>query len=117
MRRGALNDMAKEYGCDTLALGHHMDDVLETFLLNMLYTGSLSTFAPKSFMDRTQITLIRPLILLSEKDAMNINYGFVNHLYESKTRQAEVSDYARAKGNYANLGVQNNGDGIDLIFS
>ena len=41
---------------------------LETFLLNLLYTGSISTFAPKSYMDRTKVTLIRPLILLSEKD-------------------------------------------------
>ena len=45
-----------------------MDDVLETFLLNLLYTGSLSTFAPKSYMDRSKITLIRPLIFLGEKD-------------------------------------------------
>ena len=68
MRRGHLYRKAKELGCNKIALGHNMDDVLETFLLNLLYTGSLSTFAPKSFMDRTKITLIRPLIFLSEKD-------------------------------------------------
>ena len=68
LRRGIINSVAIREGCNKIALGHNMDDVLETFLLNLLYTGSLSTFAPKSFMDRTKITLIRPLIFLSEKD-------------------------------------------------
>jgi len=69
LRRGIINSVAIREGCNKIALGHNMDDVLETFLLNLLYTGSLSTFAPKSYMDRSQVTLIRPLILLSEKDA------------------------------------------------
>jgi len=69
LRRGIINSVAIREGCNKIALGHNMDDVLETFLLNMLYTGSLSTFAPKGYMDRSQITLIRPLILLGEKDA------------------------------------------------
>ena len=69
LRRGIINSVAIREGCNKIALGHNMDDVLETFLLNLLYTGSLSTFAPKSYMDRTKITMIRPLILLSEKDA------------------------------------------------
>src|SRR5699024_5352210 len=45
-----------------------MDDVIETFLLNLKYTGNISTFSPKSYMDRSKITLIRPLIFLTEKD-------------------------------------------------
>lgn len=68
LRRGIINSIAKREGCNKIALGHNFDDVLETFLLNLLYTGSFSTFAPKSYMDRSQITLIRPLVLLSEKD-------------------------------------------------
>ena len=68
LRRGIINSIAIREGCNKIALGHNMDDVLETFLLNLLYTGSLSTFAPKSYMDISKITLIRPLILLSEKD-------------------------------------------------
>ena len=68
LRRGIINSIAIREGCNKIALGHNMDDVLETFLLNLSYTGSLSTFAPKSYMDRSKITLIRPLILLSEKD-------------------------------------------------
>lgn len=68
LRRGIINSIAIREGCNKIALGHNMDDVLETFLLNLLYTGNFSTFAPKSYMDRTKITVIRPLILLSEKD-------------------------------------------------
>ena len=68
LRRGIINSVAIREGCNKIALGHNLDDVLETFLLNLLYTGSLSTFVPKSYMDRSKITLIRPLILLSEKD-------------------------------------------------
>lgn len=68
LRRGILNSFAIENGCNKLALGHNEDDVLETFFLNMLYAGNLSTFAPISYMDRSDITLIRPLIYASEKE-------------------------------------------------
>ncbi len=66
-RRGALNSVAIREGCSKIALGHNEDDVLETFLLNLLYTGSINTFAPVSYMDRSKITLIRPLIYAPEK--------------------------------------------------
>lgn len=67
MRRGALNSKAKEYGCNKLALGHHADDVLETFMLSLIYEGRISTFMPISHMDRSNITLIRPFIYVEEK--------------------------------------------------
>ena len=67
LRRGILNSVAIREGCNKIALGHNEDDVLETFLLNLLYTGSISTFAPVSYMDRSQMTLIRPLIYAPEK--------------------------------------------------
>lgn len=67
LRRGILNSTAKEYGYNKIALGHNEDDVLETFLLNMIYAGNLSTFAPISYMDRSDMTLIRPLIYTPEK--------------------------------------------------
>ena len=66
-RRGALNSVAIREGCNKIALGHNEDDVLETFLLNLLYTGSINTFAPVSYMDRSKMTLIRPLIYAPEK--------------------------------------------------
>ena len=68
MRRGALNDMAKEYGCDTLALGHHHDDVLETFFLSLLYEGRINCFSPFTYLDRSRVTQIRPMIYVRETD-------------------------------------------------
>lgn len=68
LRRGILNTTAIREGCNKIALGHNEDDVLETFLLNLFYTGSISTFAPVSYMDRSQMTLIRPLIYTPEKE-------------------------------------------------
>ena len=68
LRRGIINTVAIREGCNKIALGHNKDDVLETFMLNLLYTGSVNTFAPVSYMDRSKITLIRPLIYAKEKD-------------------------------------------------
>ena len=68
LRRGIINSIAIREGCNKIALGHNEDDVLETFLLNLFYTGSINTFSPVSYMDRSKITLIRPLIYTSEKD-------------------------------------------------
>ena len=67
LRRGILNSTAIREGCNKIALGHNEDDVLETFFLNLLYGGSINTFAPVSYMDRSKITLIRPLIYAPEK--------------------------------------------------
>ena len=68
LRRGILNSVAIREGCNKIALGHNEDDVLETFFLNLLYGGALNTFAPISYMDRSKITLIRPMIYIPEKE-------------------------------------------------
>lgn len=68
MRRGALNGVLKQKGFGKLALGHHADDVVETFLLSMCFEGRLNTFAPKSFMSRTGIAVIRPMVFIDERD-------------------------------------------------
>ncbi len=68
LRRGILNSICIREKCNKIALGHNEDDVLETFMLNLLYTGSISTFSPTSYMDRSKITLIRPLIYAPEKE-------------------------------------------------
>lgn len=68
MRRGALNTKAIELGCNKLALGHHADDLIETFFLSLFYEGRLSTFMPTLYMDRSDITVIRPLIYTKEKN-------------------------------------------------
>ena len=71
MRRGALCSTAVELGCNKLALGHHADDVLETMLLSFLYEGRLSTFEPVCLMERTGVTVIRPLVYLYESTVSN----------------------------------------------
>lgn len=68
LRRGVINSIAIREGCNKIALGHNQDDVLETFLLNLLYTGNISTFSPCSYMDRSKITLIRPFVFTPEKE-------------------------------------------------
>lgn len=68
LRRGILNSTAKKEGCNKLALGHNEDDMIETFIMNLLYAGRIDTFAPVSYLDKTGITVIRPLIYAPEKD-------------------------------------------------
>lgn len=68
IRRGALNTIAKAHNCNKLALGHHMDDVLETFLLSLLYESRLNTFKPVSYLDRSDITVIRPFVYIDERN-------------------------------------------------
>ena len=68
MRRGILHDTAKALGCNKLALGHHYDDVIDTFMLNLFNEGRLATFLPVTYLSRKDITVIRPFIYLPEKD-------------------------------------------------
>ena len=68
LRRGMVNDTAKKLGCNKVALGHHFDDAVETFMLNLFYEGRLGCFSPVTYLDRTDITVIRPLIYAPEKD-------------------------------------------------
>ena len=68
IRRGILNSVAVREGCNKIALGHNEDDVLETFLMNLFLTGSFNTFGPSTYMDRSRITVIRPLIMTPEKE-------------------------------------------------
>lgn len=90
MRRGALNDAADEYGCNKVALGHHMDDVIETYMLNLFYAGRVGTFSPVTYLDRSGITNIRPLIYVPEKD---IRY------FSSKENLPVFKNKCRADGN------------------
>ncbi len=68
MKRGALHDLAIERGCRVIALGHHADDAIETFFLSLFYEGRVNCFSPVTWLDRKDITLIRPLIYVREKD-------------------------------------------------
>lgn len=66
MRRGALHDIAKELNCNKLALGHHADDAVETFMMNLIYEGRIGCFSPVTYLSRKDITVIRPFCLLPE---------------------------------------------------
>lgn len=71
MRRGILHDMTKETGCTKLALGHHMDDAAETFMMNLLSGGRIESFRPVTYLSRKDLTMIRPMILATEKEVLS----------------------------------------------
>ena len=72
LRRGALNANARELGCNKVALGHHKDDALETLMLSISYEGRINCFSPKSYMDKENITLIRPMVYITEQSIKNV---------------------------------------------
>lgn len=74
MRKGALNNVIKAAGCNKVAYAHHKDDVVETMLLSLIYEGRFHTFAPVTYLDRTELTVIRPLMYMNEADVV----GFVH---------------------------------------
>ena len=74
MRKGAINPYIKELGCNKIALGHNKDDLIETMLMSLIYEGRINTFKPKSYLDRTGITAIRPILFIDEIDTK----GFAN---------------------------------------
>ena len=74
MRKGALNQMVKSIGCNKVAYAHHRDDLVETMLMSLIFEGRFHTFAPVTYLDRTDLTVIRPLMYMKEADVI----GFVN---------------------------------------
>ncbi len=76
MRRGALNNLARENGFTKVALGHHLDDVLETLLLKLFFEGNIDSFKPVSWLSNMEITVIRPLIYVKENEVIRYaNYA------------------------------------------
>lgn len=74
MRKGALNQAIKEAGCNKVAYAHHKDDVVETMLMSLIFEGRFHTFSPVTYLDRMNLTVIRPLMYMNEADVI----GFVN---------------------------------------
>lgn len=72
MRRGAINDAIRERGIKKLALGHHFDDAVETYMLSLLFEGRISCFRPVTYLDRSGVTQIRPLIYAGEQKIANV---------------------------------------------
>ena len=76
MRRGALHDAAKELGCNKIALGHHLDDAVETFFMNILRGGSIGCFSPTTYLSRKDLTMIRPMLYAKESDVVRAVNNF-----------------------------------------
>lgn len=74
MRKGALNTAIKEVGCNKVAYAHHKDDVVETMLMSLIFEGRFHTFSPVTYLDKMDLTVIRPLMYMNEADVI----GFVN---------------------------------------
>ncbi len=68
MRKGALNTAVKEAGCNKVAYAHHQDDIIETMLLSLIYEGRFHSFSPRSYLDRMELTVIRPLMYVTEAE-------------------------------------------------
>jgi tRNA(Ile)-lysidine synthase TilS/MesJ len=102
MRKGALNSIAKQKGCNKIALGHHADDMIDTFLLSLFYEGRLSTFAPKSYLDKIDLTLIRPMIMIKEMDVISYSkkLPIVNSCCPAnkQTKRELVKDFVKIIG-------------------
>lgn len=75
LKRGALYALAKEKGCNKLALGHHMDDFIETLLLNQFFVGSLKAMSPRMLADNGETVVIRPLVYVAEEDIVKFSRG------------------------------------------
>lgn len=73
MRKGALNEAIKAMGCNKVAYAHHKDDVVETMLLSLFYEGRFHCFSPVTYLDRSEVIVIRPLIYMNEADVV----GFI----------------------------------------
>lgn len=97
-RRKALFTVAKEQGCNKIALGHHMDDILETLLMNMTFQGAFSTMPPRLVMRKFDMTIIRPMCLVHELDLVEMaalrgyRRQIKNCPYEKDSHRSEMKD-------------------------
>lgn len=96
MRKGALNQAIKESGCNKVAYAHHKDDVVETMLLSLIFEGRFHTFAPVTYLDRMDLTVIRPLMYVNEADVI----GF-QHKYELPVCKSPCPADGHTKREYA----------------
>ena len=97
MRRGLLNSKAKALGCNKVALGHHKDDFIETFIMSLFFEGRLSSFKPKSYLSRIDLHSIRPLIFCDEKDIERVSktYPIVKNICpaDKHTERENAKDF------------------------
>lgn len=109
MRRGALNTAAKEYGCNTVALGHHFDDVVETFMLNLFFEGRLGCFSPVTNLSRVGIKVIRPMIYMPEKEIREFSSKNALPIIESRCPADKNTEREEMKNLLRKLERENKG--------
>ena len=114
MRKGALYDVVTREGCNKVALGHHADDLIDTFLLSMFYEGRLSTFAPKSYLSKTDLVMIRPMLYLKEWELRSFTKDMP--VEKSKCPADKVTKREEVKNIIATLG-ENIPDVREKIFT
>lgn len=84
MRKGALNDAVKEMGCNKVAYAHHKDDIIETMLLSLIFEGRFHSFSPKTYLDRMDLTVIRPIMFVDEADVIGFQHKYDLPVVKSK---------------------------------
>ena len=84
MRKGALNEAAKEMGCNKVAYAHHKDDIIETMLLSLIFEGRFHSFSPKTYLDRMDLTVIRPIMFIDEADVIGFKNKYALPVVKSK---------------------------------
>lgn len=109
MRRGALHDAAKEYGCNKIALGHHYNDAVETFVMNLFTEGRIGCFSPKSYLSRKDLTLIRPLVFAPEKEVRKAALKSELKIVKSKCPADGHTNRERTKKFLADMERNDNG--------
>ena len=92
MRKGALNDAVKEMGCNKVAYAHHKDDIIETMLLSLIFEGRFHSFSPKTYLDRMDLTVIRPIMFVDEADVIGFKNKYNLPVVKSK---CPVDDYTK----------------------
>ena len=101
LRRGALNDAAMKLGCTKVALGHHKDDAVETFVMTIFYEGRVNCFSPKSYMEKFNLTIIRPMVYIDEymikKAVREYNYPIIKNpcIADGHTKRQDVKELIR----------------------
>ena len=76
MRKGALNEAVKAMGCNKVAYAHHKDDIIETMLLSLIFEGRFHSFSPKTYLDRMDLTVIRPMMFVDEADVIGFQHKY-----------------------------------------
>ena len=119
MRKGALNTAVKELGCNKVAYAHHRDDIIETMLLSLLFEGRFYSFSPRTYLDRMDLTVIRPIMFLDEADVIGFRNKYDLPVVKSRCPIDGLTKRQYAKDLVRQLNQEHRGQssGCSLPFS